>query len=433
MSNGKRIVISTFGSFGDVHPYIAIALELRRRGHHPVLATSEVYREKLDALGLELQRVRPDLPGFDEPDEVSRLVGKLMDAKTGTEKTAADGDDKLKADVDTTAALDALFVDPTAPVIAPQAVTTTVAVPVALAIDVTALATPATAADVAAAFEADALAALQAAGPSTGAQKAAKPQAASQGDAPAKAATAAGPTETQAAVPQIDSGKDGQSNAKGEKAPADFRQELASLLGKPDADAAPGRGDATAAVKAGADAVQNLNVPTPTPTTTTAATAAAVTASAPAQTLAQTHAAATAVPLTGLAVEIASQAASGKSHIEIRLDPAELGRINVHLDVDRDGNVNTRLVVDRADTLDLLKRDASSLERALQDAGLKTQNNGLEFSLRQHAFTQQDDEAAQTAASAHIVVPDDDSAPLEALRQGYGRLLGLGGGLDIRV
>jgi hypothetical protein len=32
-----------------------------------------------------------------------------------------------------------------------------------------------------------------------------------------------------------------------------------------------------------------------------------------------------------------------------------------------------------------------------------------------------------------VAVPDDDSAPLDALRQGYGRLLGLGGGLDIRV
>ena len=32
-----------------------------------------------------------------------------------------------------------------------------------------------------------------------------------------------------------------------------------------------------------------------------------------------------------------------------------------------------------------------------------------------------------------LIIPDDDPAPLEAMRQGYGRLLGLGGGLDIRV
>ena len=370
-------------------------------------------------------------------DGDGKTDAKATDAKTDdktdakTEKSA-DADGKLKPDVDVTAALNTLIVDPAPAVVAPQPVA--VAVAVALPVDLAAPVAAATAAEASAnadaGVEADALAALQAAGPAAGAQKPAKPQAAAQGDAHAKAATATGSTETQAALPQIESGKDGQSNANGEKAPGEFRHALASLLGKPDADAAPGRGDATAAVKAGADAVQNLNMPTPTQPANVAATAAAVTA--PPQ--AQAHAAAAAaVPLTGLAVEIASQAASGKSHIEIRLDPAELGRINVHLDVDRDGNVNTRLVVDRADTLDLLKRDASSLERALQDAGLKTPNNGLEFSLRQHAFTQQDDKAALTAASAHIVVPDDDASPLEALRQGYGRLLGLGGGLDIRV
>jgi UDP:flavonoid glycosyltransferase YjiC (YdhE family) len=86
MSYGKRIVLSTFGSFGDVHPYIAIALELKARGHSPVIATSEVYREKMDALGLELHRVRPDLPSYDEPEELSRLAAELMEPMGGTEK-----------------------------------------------------------------------------------------------------------------------------------------------------------------------------------------------------------------------------------------------------------------------------------------------------------------------------------------------------------
>jgi rhamnosyltransferase subunit B len=85
-TSGKRIVLSTFGSFGDIHPYIAIALELKARGHWPVIATSEVYREKMDALGLELHRVRPDLPSYDEPDELSRLSVELMKPRGGTEK-----------------------------------------------------------------------------------------------------------------------------------------------------------------------------------------------------------------------------------------------------------------------------------------------------------------------------------------------------------
>ena len=82
----KRIVISTFGSFGDVHPYIAVALELKRRGHRPVIATAEVYREKTDAAGLELHPVRPEMPGWDQPDEVARMVGDFMDSRKGTER-----------------------------------------------------------------------------------------------------------------------------------------------------------------------------------------------------------------------------------------------------------------------------------------------------------------------------------------------------------
>ncbi|MDT7689322.1 MAG: rhamnosyltransferase subunit [Acidobacteriota bacterium] len=82
----KKIVISTLGSFGDVHPYIAIALELKRRGHRPVIATSEIYREKTNALGLELHAVPPDLPSYDQPEEVRRIIGDLIDTKKGSER-----------------------------------------------------------------------------------------------------------------------------------------------------------------------------------------------------------------------------------------------------------------------------------------------------------------------------------------------------------
>ena len=82
----KRIVISTFGSFGDLHPYVAIALELKRRGHRPVIATSEIYREKTDAVGLELHPVPPDLPGYDQPEEVRRMIAEMIDPKKGPER-----------------------------------------------------------------------------------------------------------------------------------------------------------------------------------------------------------------------------------------------------------------------------------------------------------------------------------------------------------
>lgn len=50
------------------------------------MATSEVYREKMDVLGLELHRVRPDIPSYDEPEELSRLAVELMEPRGGTEK-----------------------------------------------------------------------------------------------------------------------------------------------------------------------------------------------------------------------------------------------------------------------------------------------------------------------------------------------------------
>jgi rhamnosyltransferase subunit B len=77
----KKIVLNTWGSFGDVHPYMAIALELRERGHRPVIATMEVYREKIEAAGLELAPVRPNIP---QPREQSpELIAKIMEPRTG--------------------------------------------------------------------------------------------------------------------------------------------------------------------------------------------------------------------------------------------------------------------------------------------------------------------------------------------------------------
>jgi chemotaxis protein MotD len=138
----------------------------------------------------------------------------------------------------------------------------------------------------------------------------------------------------------------------------------------------------------------------------------------------------TAVPVAGLAVEIVSRAQDGLHRFDIRLDPPELGRIDVRLDVDRDGNVTSRLVVERVETLDLLRRDAPNLERAFQQAGLKTSDQGLQFSLRDQAFSGRDNDA-NTPAMARIVLADDIE-PIETQRH-YGRLAGLGNGVDIRV
>lgn len=92
----------------------------------------------------------------------------------------------------------------------------------------------------------------------------------------------------------------------------------------------------------------------------------------------------TPINLPQVAFEIVRQVEAGNSRFQIRLDPADLGRIDVQLDVDRSGNVNARMMVERPETLDLMQRDQRALQQALQQAGLDTSRTSLEFSLRQN-------------------------------------------------
>ena len=75
-----RIVLSNIGTFGDINPLIAIALELKRRGHVPVMALPAVYEPKIRPLGLEFHAVRPDI----DPTNTI-LVEMVYDIKNGTE------------------------------------------------------------------------------------------------------------------------------------------------------------------------------------------------------------------------------------------------------------------------------------------------------------------------------------------------------------
>jgi flagellar hook-length control protein FliK len=81
-------------------------------------------------------------------------------------------------------------------------------------------------------------------------------------------------------------------------------------------------------------------------------------------------------------MEIGLRALQGAKEFQIRLDPAELGRIDVRLEIGDDKSVSARLVVDRVETLQLLQRDAKTLERALEQAGLKANDAGIDISLR---------------------------------------------------
>jgi UDP:flavonoid glycosyltransferase YjiC (YdhE family) len=75
-----RIVLSNIGTYGDTNPLIAIALELKRRGHVPVMALPPVYEPRIRPLGLEFHAVRPDI------DPTNTILAEMVyDIKNGTE------------------------------------------------------------------------------------------------------------------------------------------------------------------------------------------------------------------------------------------------------------------------------------------------------------------------------------------------------------
>jgi rhamnosyltransferase subunit B len=77
----SRIILAAIGSLGDLHPPLALALELRHRGHSIAIATHQEYRSYVEALDLEFHRLRPDNIGLDDPEEMARI----MDLRKGTE------------------------------------------------------------------------------------------------------------------------------------------------------------------------------------------------------------------------------------------------------------------------------------------------------------------------------------------------------------
>jgi hypothetical protein len=138
-----------------------------------------------------------------------------------------------------------------------------------------------------------------------------------------------------------------------------------------------------------------------------------------------------------LALKIASRSADGENNFAIRLDPPELGRIEVNLNVNSDGHAQASLSADKPQTLELLQKDSSALERALKDAGLNLAG-GMTFSLKGDGRSQDWRDAQNTPRSRNIQISGVDTASANAAittsaalaARAYGLPVAL---LDIRV
>ena len=116
---------------------------------------------------------------------------------------------------------------------------------------------------------------------------------------------------------------------------------------------------------------------------------------------------ATQVPNTAIALQIAKHISKGVATFQIRLDPAEMGRIDVKLEMAQDGRATAHLAVEKPETLDLLQRDAKALEQALKDAGLDVDSDALNFSLQDGDASS--DFASEAGENGEANADDDDN------------------------
>ncbi|MCR9129519.1 MAG: flagellar hook-length control protein FliK [Alphaproteobacteria bacterium] len=153
---------------------------------------------------------------------------------------------------------------------------------------------------------------------------------------------------------------------------------------------------------------------------------------------ANAHAAARFQPQTVqmLAARIAARAVEGGRVFDIRLDPAELGRVEVRLEMGADNSVRALLSAERADTLADLQRSARDLEKALAEAGLDLAEDGLSFSLNDDGAPSRDDGAEPRFTSAAwsqtetvLAETADSAGPLRL----YGFEIAARRGLDVRT
>ena len=128
-------------------------------------------------------------------------------------------------------------------------------------------------------------------------------------------------------------------------------------------------------------------------------------------------------------VNITRASKAGQDRVTIQLRPEKLGRIEVKLEMSEEHKVRVTVTADTKETLQLLQTDSKGLERALNEAGLRTDANNLHFNLRGDTDSQkagderqsgQGDEAGKDkkAAKEEEALPDYDYSEAARSRGG---------------
>lgn len=110
-----------------------------------------------------------------------------------------------------------------------------------------------------------------------------------------------------------------------------------------------------------------------------------------------------------ITIAINKNIVNGQNNFSIRLNPAELGKIDIKLEFLADGKMQAAMIVENEKTLTMLQRDQGALDKALQDAGINLADKNMSFSLMKQ---NQENNAPQFAGNN---VSSNDDADLENL------------------
>jgi flagellar hook-length control protein FliK len=136
------------------------------------------------------------------------------------------------------------------------------------------------------------------------------------------------------------------------------------------------------------------------------------------------------IPVMALPAAIGIKALEGSHIFDIRLDPDELGRVDIVLEIDQEGSIRAAIAAEKPEALQLIMREARALEQAFDQAGFRRDENALSFSLadREPSSQHSHHPSEQHGVTRFLTEGEGDlPAPLEAL------LARANGRLDVRI
>lgn len=138
-----------------------------------------------------------------------------------------------------------------------------------------------------------------------------------------------------------------------------------------------------------------------------------------------------------VAAKIAQRFSEGTRVFDIRMDPPELGRVDVRLELGPDNRVSAIMTAERSEALAELQRSARDLARGLAEAGLDLAEDGLTFQLgHQSGENGQDGEPNGWQRSSAPVFAETDTSNtliLDNPGQSYGFALKSRASLNVQI